>query len=104
MFNRIIAISVLPDYQLRLKYDDDETVIADFQPVVQQGGVFAPLANPIFFQHALLDTQGRVVQWPGDLEFCADALRLQGSAHEKGNETASVPQTRYINPIVIEDL
>jgi len=52
-------------------------VIADFTPVVRPGGVFAPLADPAFFAQASLDERGRAVQWPGELEFCADALRQQ---------------------------
>lgn len=77
MFNAICSIAPQPDYRLRLTYSDGETVTADFTSVVQQGGIFAPLADPAFFAQASLDERGRVVQWPGELEFCADALRQQ---------------------------
>lgn len=77
MFNAICSLIPQLDYRLRLTYADGETVMADFGPLVRQGGVFAPLADPAFFAQASLDERGRVVQWPGELEFCADALRQQ---------------------------
>ena len=82
MLNRIIAIQAEPNSQLRLTYDDGEIITADFRPVINQGGVFAPLADPDFFLLAAIDAHGRAVEWPGELEFCADALRLEWESHE----------------------
>ena len=81
MFNHIVLVQMQPEFHLLLHYDDGTIVNADFAPVIQQGGVFSPLADPSFFSNASLDEHGRIVQWPGELEFCADALRQQWGSH-----------------------
>lgn len=83
MLNHIANLTVLPDYKLLLRYEDGETVIADFLPVIQQRGIFSPLADTNFFERASLDIHGRIVFWPGELEFCADALRVQSTVREE---------------------
>ena len=62
MLPMIRSLTAYPDYQLRLVYDDDETVWVDFKPVINQGGVFAPLADPDFFAQATTDERGRAIQ------------------------------------------
>jgi len=37
-------------------------------------GVFAPLADPVFFARVRVGEGGRSLEWPGELDFCADAL------------------------------
>jgi hypothetical protein len=77
ILRRIRAVQAEPDYRLRIAYDGGETITVDFTPLVRQGGVFAPLADPGFFGQVALDSRGRAVRWPGDIDFCADALWLQ---------------------------
>lgn len=61
-----------------LRYTDGAEFAVDMAPVIQQGGVFAQLASPDFFAQAQVGRRGRFLLWPDELEFCADALRLQG--------------------------
>jgi hypothetical protein len=72
------------EHRLRLVYCGGEAVCVDFAPVIQQGGVFAPLAAPAFFAQVRVGAGGRYVTWPGDLDSCADALWLQ--AHEPAGQ------------------
>jgi hypothetical protein len=37
-------------------------------------GVFARLADPAFFRQVHVGEGGRSLEWPGELDFCADAL------------------------------
>jgi hypothetical protein len=37
-------------------------------------GVFAPLADPAFFIRVRIGGSDRSLEWPGELDFCADAL------------------------------
>lgn len=64
--------------RLRLVYTDSTTVEIDFAPLIERGGVYAPLADPTFFAQVSIGTRGRFIAWPGGLEFCADALWRQG--------------------------
>jgi len=72
----IEQIKPLPDFLLELKYSDGGVVIADFKPVIAKGGVFAGLADPLVFNQVRLGERGRSVEWPDDLDFCADSFRV----------------------------
>jgi len=73
--------SVKPHQQsLILRYADGAEFVVDMAQVIAQGGVYAPLADPVFFAQVQVGRRGRFLAWPDELEFCADALRLQGQA------------------------
>lgn len=78
MFQVIHRLAVLPDYRLGLLYADGAAVSVDFKPIIAAGGVFVPLADPAFFAQVRLGPRGRFIVWPGELDFCADSLRLDG--------------------------
>lgn len=82
MLRTIRSVSLEPNSQLRLTYADGETIVVNFLPVIQRGGVFAPLSDPEFFSQVCIGERGRYIQWPGELDFCADALWLEGRASE----------------------
>ena len=65
---------------LVLTYEDDLTIEVDFTPFINQGGVFAPLADSELFAKVQTGERSRFLIWPGDLEFCADALRIDQAA------------------------
>jgi hypothetical protein len=58
-------------------YEGGEQFEIDFANVVERGGVFTPLSNPSFFAQVSVGHNGRALRWPGEIEFCADALWLQ---------------------------
>lgn len=76
MLHVIRRVDLRSDHELNLTYDDGATTTVDFTSIIERGGVFAPLANPDFFAKVELDESGRFISWPGDLDFCADALRV----------------------------
>ncbi|HET6880508.1 MAG TPA: DUF2442 domain-containing protein [Pirellulales bacterium] len=78
MFPTIQRVSVRPDRQLLLQYADGEEVLIDFRPVTERGGVFTSLAEPEFFAQVRIGDGGRYIEWPGNLDFCADALWQEG--------------------------
>jgi len=82
MLRSIRGVAPEPNYKLCLTYTDGETIVVDFTPVVQRGGVFAPLSDPEFFSQVSIGERGRYIQWPGELDFCADALWLEGHTTE----------------------
>jgi hypothetical protein len=77
VLRKIEAVEAQPEHRLRITYEGGETIVADFAPLIRQGGVFAPLSDPAFFAQVAVDSRGRAVCWPGDIDFCADALWLQ---------------------------
>ncbi len=82
----IDTITIAPDNHLCLTYTDGVVIVVDFKPLIAQGGVFAQLSDPDYFSQVLVGERGRYVQWPGDLDFCADALWLEA---QSGSNTAA---------------
>jgi hypothetical protein len=74
--NRVLPIE---NFKLVLEYSDGVNVVANFIPIIQQGKVFQPLQDPTFFAKVSLDKTGRYIYWEGEIEFCADALRMKGT-------------------------
>lgn len=72
--------SVEPErpHTLGITYDDGLVVSVDLEPVIGKAGVYAPLADWAIFRQAKPDSRGRAIVWPGDVDMCADALRIEG--------------------------
>lgn len=81
MLKRITKVKALADYHIRLDYEGGETIDLDMREAVHAGGVLSALADPDLFGQVSLGSRGRAVCWPGEIEFCADALWLQ--AHQR---------------------
>jgi hypothetical protein len=86
MMRTIVQADPLPGYKVNLVYSDGETVIADFKPLMAMGGVYSALADPDYFAQVSVGEHGRYIQWPGELDFCADALWLD--AHSSDSSAA----------------
>ena len=77
MFYVIESAVVGRDNCLTLMYRDGERITVDFKKVIDRGGVFAKLADPTYFRQVTVGPRGRSIEWPGELDFCADALWLE---------------------------
>lgn len=78
MIRRIDKLNVLPGRRLELGYVDGSVVVVNFENLIERGGVWAALGDAEFFTKVRIGERGRTVEWPGELDFCADALWLQG--------------------------
>lgn len=76
--HRIISVEPSSDFNLRLLYADGALFEVDIRPLIDKGGVFAPLVDRALFAQVRLGEGGRYVEWPGDVDLCADALWLEG--------------------------
>ena len=73
---KIVAVKVLNGYRVWLRFEDGVEGEVDFSSQAGKG-VFAPWSDYAFFRRAAIGQQGRVLTWPGELDFCADSLWLQ---------------------------
>jgi len=73
-------------FSVRLTWADGSTSLAHFDHLAGKG-VFAPLADPAFFGRVAVGRRGRSLEWPGELDFCADALWFE--AHPQENPAVS---------------
>lgn len=73
-FPRIERAANLGELKLALVFDDGRIVLVDMAKTAKKGGVFAKLKDPKYFSRVRPIRSGRALAWPGELEFCADAL------------------------------
>ncbi len=82
--HKIQCIRLVDNAEIELTYDDNKVVVYNFSPIIQQGGVFGPLADTDFFKQVSVSNDGRYITWPGDIDFCADALRQSAATTVTG--------------------
>ena len=75
-----------PHFHVECGGIEAERAIATLE-VLAGKGVFAPLADPAFFARVAVGRRGRSLEWPGELDFCADALWFE--AHPQENPAVS---------------
>lgn len=71
-----IIIAAAPEpahHTVALTWANGETTVSSFRYLVGKG-VFAAFSDPAFFAQARVGEGGRSLEWPGDRDFCADAL------------------------------
>ncbi len=73
---KIVACRVLDSYRVWLRFDDAVEGEVSFSALAGQG-VFAAWTDYALFRQAFIGEHGRTLTWPGELDFCADALWLQ---------------------------
>lgn len=75
MFHHIVKIEPQSEQKLWIEYEDGTSGIVDFSHLIGLGGVFEALSKPETFAQATIGADGRFIEWPGQIDFCADALR-----------------------------
>jgi len=72
---KIVALEVLENYRVRLRFDDGAEGIADFS-AKPRTGVFAAWRDYSFFRRARIGDCGELA-WDDQIDFCPDALWQQ---------------------------
>lgn len=73
----IVAVRTLHDHWLRLWFADGAIVDVDAGPIVERGGVFAPIgSNRAVFEQ--VHVRHGTIAWPGDVDLCPDVLYGHG--------------------------
>lgn len=73
---RIISVQPLPGHQLKLRFNDGVEGVVDLSAEAGRG-VFAAWRDASHFGAVKLAHGGRALEWPGEIDLCADALYLE---------------------------
>jgi len=84
----IQSVSVEPDCALRLTFADGATGVVKLGDGIHREGVFRQLADPTVFQQVKIGEGGRYLEWPGEIDLCADALWR--AIHDAARDRATV--------------
>jgi hypothetical protein len=71
----ITKAKALPGYRLELQFNNGEYGVVDLSEYVGRG-VCAAWEKPGVFDQVKVTTEG-AVEWPGEIDFCPDALYLR---------------------------
>jgi hypothetical protein len=74
---RVVSVAPKRGRRLHLQFDDGTEGDLDFAQLVEQGGVFRKLADSAYFSRVRVGKDGTFITWPGQLDFCAQALWLE---------------------------
>ena len=72
----IVAVQTLPDHRLKLRFDDGVEGVVDLSAELGKG-VFTAWRDPKHFASVKVVHNGRALEWPGEVDLCADALYLE---------------------------
>jgi hypothetical protein len=79
-----IIVAATPDpksYSVTLTWANGEKTVSHFGHLVGRG-VFAAFSDPAFFAQVHVGERGRSLEWPGERDFCADALWFEAHPEE----------------------
>lgn len=68
-------------HTVTLTWANGAKTVASFAHLVGKG-VFRAFADPAFFARVRVGENGRSLEWPGELDFCADALWFEAHPEE----------------------
>lgn len=77
MMSTIVSVTAQPNHALLLRFADGATGVVSLAHEVSRPGVFAAIKDTAAFSSVRIGPHGRSVEWPGDIDVCADALRLE---------------------------
>ncbi len=86
MFAVIRKAKALPDSSIEITWNDGEVSVVSMRETIEKGGVFAPLAEPEEFAKIKVGDGGRWVEWPGEVDICADDIWYQAHPEIKAEE------------------
>jgi hypothetical protein len=70
----VTSVEYVDSYRLKLRFDDKSEGIVDLKPIIERGGVFAPLGDPDFFRQVCVNTDIGTICWPNGADVCPDTL------------------------------
>ena len=92
------AVADAKTYTVVLTWANGEMTTSRFGDKIGKG-VFAALADPVTFMKVRIGERGRSLEWPGEIDVCADALwyeahpedapQAQRSGHHPAHQSAS---------------
>jgi hypothetical protein len=84
----VAAAADAATHTVTLTWANGETTVNSFRHLVGKG-VFTAFSDPAFFAQARIGEGGRSLEWPGELDFCADALWFKARPEDAPEERAA---------------
>jgi hypothetical protein len=79
--NKVISLEILGNYKILLRFQDGDSKIIDFYPLIGKG-VSEPLLNTDYFKKVAIDNGGGI-EWPNGFDFCPNYLKEYSPASQQ---------------------
>ncbi|MBV8356773.1 MAG: DUF2442 domain-containing protein [Deltaproteobacteria bacterium] len=76
----------LTDFSVEITWEEGDISVISLHEIVAKGGVFAPLSDPKIFGQLKIGEGARWLEWPGEVDICADTLWYQAHPNAKIDE------------------
>lgn len=74
MSHRIIKAVPRPGRVMEVVFEGGRKTRLDIGPWIRSGGVWEALKSPAAFRKVSIGPGGRYIEWPGEIDVCADAI------------------------------
>jgi hypothetical protein len=85
---RIISAEPLPQYRLKITFNDGLSGIFPVEPE-RHGGVFLKLLDASVFNSVMVNPDFGCVEWPGGVDLCPDTMHQAMTGTESESELHS---------------
>ena len=73
MFLRVVEVTCLKDYELRLRFSDGVVKVVDLRDELF-GEVFEPLKDTVIFRAVIINPNTNTIEWPNGADFAPEFL------------------------------
>jgi hypothetical protein len=91
---KIVTATPLPDFRLKLTFDNAEVGVVDLSSLAGRG-VFKAWQQPRVFNQVAVTDDG-AVEWPGEIDLCPDARYLTKTGKTLGELYPHLIRTDYM--------
>ena len=74
MLKDISSVQPLDNYQLYLKFEDNQEGVVDISQLIEFTGIFAPLQDLTYFNQVKLNPEWGTIYWENGADFDPDVL------------------------------
>jgi hypothetical protein len=84
------AVADAQTYMIVVTWANGSQTVNTFRHLIGKG-VMSALADPALFAKVRIGEHGRSLEWPGEIDFCADALWFEAHPEDAPKQTAEHP-------------
>jgi len=74
MLKDISSVQLLENYQLHLKFEDNQEGVVDISQLIEFTGIFAPLQDLAYFNQVKLNPEWGTIHWENGADLDPDVL------------------------------
>jgi hypothetical protein len=71
----------LDGYAVHVRFEDGTTADVDLSYLLDYGGVFEPLRDPVYFARLRADAEAGTIVWPNDADIAPETLFAHAQQH-----------------------